>query len=278
MRTVFRALKRNAGALRRLQRETRQEHRARLLFEARRRFNQLVTRLFNRDQYRQEQLAGPIGVWPQLQQYQFEALKNLGLQPHHSIIDIGCGPITVGLKLISYLNAGNYVGLDARAEPLAEAYRRVAEHALAGKNPTFICSSTFGRNEIEGRQFDYIWMSQLSYHLTDMQLVRLFEQAVSMMHNTSVLLIDIINPDIELDPDEQWRGFAYHIRLPEFYEALALRFSMSVRQRGRIRDYGYPGGISLSGNVLLEFSKRVEGSRSSASPVLEDKTRAVAFA
>jgi methyltransferase family protein len=279
MRGVFSSLRRNAVALGRSPKETGQEYRARLLFELRRRSRQLVSRInpFDRDQYRHEQLTGPIGVWEQLQQYQFDALTGLGLKPHHTVIDIGCGPITVGLKLISYLNPGNYVGLDARAEPLVESYRRVAKHSLVGRNPTFICSSTFGKNELEGRQFDYIWVSQLSYHLTDMQVVRLFDQAVSMMSSTSVLLIDVIDPEIELESDASWRGFSYYIRPAEFYEALARRFSMSMHHRGTILDYGYPAALSLSANRLFEFRKRAEASLSSAS-VEHEGARAVASA
>ena len=180
---ILNSLKRNAGALKMSKKETAREYRARLLFELGRRSNQLVTRVnpFDRNRYRVEKLVGPLGVWPQLQQYQFNVLTRLGLEPHHSIVDIGCGPITVGLKLISYLDRGNYVGLDSLSEPLVEAYRAVVEHSLAEKNPTLVCSSTFGKDELGDRQFDYVWVSQLSYHLDEVQTARLFEQLRSMM-------------------------------------------------------------------------------------------------
>lgn len=198
-----------------------------------------------------------MGVWEHLQQYQFNVLNSLGLKPHHSLVDIGCGPITVGLKLISYLDRGNYVGMDARSEPLVESYRRIAKHCLADKNPTLICSSTFGKGELENRQFDYIWMSQLSYHLDEVQTMQLFEQAQSMMNSTSVFLIDIIDPEMDRDLDAKWREFSYHIRPYEFYEAFAKRFSLSVQRRGTILDYGYPEKLNLSANFLLEFRKLV---------------------
>ena len=161
----------------------RQDYQSRLLFELRRRSNQLVAKLnpFDQDQQYFERLVGPIGIWPHLQQYQFNALTRLGLKPHHSVIDIGCGPLTVGLALISYLDRGNYVGLDLLPEPLDASYRRVAKHGLAHKNPTLVCSSTFGKRELEGRTFDFVWMSQLSYHLDDSQMMQLFEQACAMM-------------------------------------------------------------------------------------------------
>ena len=258
MKAVLRSLKRNAIALKRSQKETRQDHHSRLLFELRRRSNQLIARInpFDRVQYRLERLVGPVGIWAHLQQYQFNALTRLGLQPYHSLIDIGCGPITVGLALIAYLNRGNYVGVDALPEPLVESYRRVAQHSLAHKNPTLVCSSTFGGSELGNRSFDFIWMSQLSYHLDDAQTMQLFEQAHAMMSSTSVFLADIIDPEMDLDPDSKWHGFSYHVRPVEFYEALAQRFSFSVQRRGTLRDYGYPEKINLSANILLEFRKR----------------------
>lgn len=257
MRAVLSSLKRNAVALSMSQQETPRSYYSRLLFELRRRSNQLIARVnpFDRHQYRVEQLVGPIGVWPHLQQYQLNILLGHGLKPHHSLVDIGCGPITVGLGLLSYLEAGNYVGVDALPEPLVESYRRIAKHSLAHKNPTLICSSTFGKSELGDRQFDFIWMSQLSYHLNDVQTAQLFERAHAMMNGTSVFLLDMIDPKIDLDPNETWRGFPYHVRPLSFYEAMARQFSLSVRRRGMIRDYGYPDKINLSANILLEFRR-----------------------
>jgi SAM-dependent methyltransferase len=257
MKAVLRSLKRNAVALRKSPRETRQAYQSRLLFELRRRSNQLLAKLnpFDQDQYYFERLVGPLGIWPHLQQYQFNALTSLGLKPHHSVIDIGCGPITVGLALISYLDRGNYVGLDLLPEPLDASYRRVAKHGLAHKNPTLVCSTTFGKRELASRTFDFVWMSQLSYHLDDVQMKLLFEQACSMMSESSVFLADVIDPGLELDADMRWRGFAYHIRPIEFYESIAQQFSLSVQRRGTLLDYGYPDKINLSANTLLEFRK-----------------------
>jgi len=257
MKAVLRSLKRNAVALRRSPEETRQDYQSRLLFELRRRSNQLLAKLnpFDRDQYYFERLVGPLGVWPHLQQYQFNALTRLGLEPHHSVIDIGCGPITVGLALISYLDRGNYVGLDSLPEPLAASYRRIAKHGLADKNPSLVCSSTFGKRELDNRQFDFVWMSQLSYHLDDAQMRQLFEQACAMMTEDSVFLADVIDPGLQIDADLTWRGFSYHLRPIAFYEEMAQQFSLSVQRRGTLLDYGYPDKINLSANTLLEFRK-----------------------
>ena len=256
MIAVLRSLRRNALLLRKSPEETSSYYRSRVLFELRRRSNQLITKFnpFDRET-RLERLVGPSGIWPHLQQYQFNALTRLGLKPHHSVVDIGCGPLTVGVALIPYLDSGNYAGVDLLPEPLVEAHRRIAQRNLAHKNPTIVCSTTFGKRELQGRTFDFIWMSQLTYHLDDLQLVLLFEQARSMMHSSSVFLIDVIDPAIAHEGHQTWRGFSYHFRAVELYEELAQHFSLSVQRRGRLVDYGYPDKIDLSRNMLLEFRK-----------------------
>lgn len=256
MIAVLRSLRRNALLLRKTPDETSSYYRSRVLFELRRRSKQLITKFnpFDRET-RLERLVGPVGIWPHLQQYQFNALTRLGLKPHHSVVDIGCGPLTVGVALIPYLDSGNYTGVDLLPEPLEAAHRRIAQRNLAHKNPTIVCSTTFGKRELQGRTFDFIWMSQLSYHLDDLQLVLLFEQARSMMHSSSVFLIDVIDPAIRNEGHKVWRGFDYHFRAVGLYEELAQDFSLSVQRRGRLVDYGYPDKIDLSRNTLLEFRK-----------------------
>jgi hypothetical protein len=95
----------------------------------------------------------------------------------------------------------------------------------------------------------------LSYHLTEVQMTQLFEQVRSMMHSTSVFLMDIIDPEMDIDPEAVWRGFPYYVRPFAFYEAMAQRVALSVQRQGSIRDYGYPEKINLSANRLLEFRR-----------------------
>lgn len=255
---ITRSVARKLIALKRAEAETQRVHIARLHFELRRRTKQIFTwaNPFYRDQYRREKLVGPMGVWEALQQYQFNVLNAFGLKPHHRVLDVGCGPLTVGLQLVAHLDPGNYVGIDVRHEPLIEAYRLIAKHGLVGKNPTLVNSATFGREELGERRFDFIWVSQLSYHLDDAQIARLFAQIRARMGGTSVGLIDVIDPAIELPANAHWSGFPYYVRPFGFFEAAASAAQLSTRRQGTIGDYGYPVHINLSANALLELRPR----------------------
>lgn len=253
--SVLKSIARNVASLKRTDNETRTDHVARLGFEFKRRLRYLWRHLDPRSvrECRIERMVGPTGVWSALQQYQFDALMRHGLAPHHAVIDIGCGPLTVGLKLIEYLEPGRYVGLDLQHAPLAEAYRRIAKHRLAHKNPVLVNSATFGRDELAGRRFDYLWVSQLSYHLDDAQTADLLAQARAMMTPTAVLLMDVIDPARDVARNPHWKGFPYFVRPYAFFEQAAARAGLVAIRRRPIRDYGYPDKIDLSSNLLFEF-------------------------
>jgi SAM-dependent methyltransferase len=207
-----------------------------------------------REEYRLETLVGPRNVWRQLVQYQFNILTSLGLKPEHSLLDVGCGPLTVGIRLIPYLNRGNYAGVDLRPEPISEAYGLVAKHSLVHQNPTLVNSDTFGRNELPDRTFDYMWVSQLCCHLDDAQMIQLFEQARASLKPDSVFLTDVMDPGTVLPEGHRWSGFLFHIRPFEYYANLASRFGFSMKTRGQISEFGYPEHIDLlKTNTLLEF-------------------------
>ena len=55
------------------------------------------------------------GKWSEIGQLQFDFLLESGLQPHHKLLDIGCGCLRGGIHFINYLEASNYSGLDINA-------------------------------------------------------------------------------------------------------------------------------------------------------------------
>ena len=51
-----------------------------------------------------------------------EYLKAQGLQPHHRLVDIGCGPFRAGRHFIDYLDPGNYYAVDANHSLIQAGY------------------------------------------------------------------------------------------------------------------------------------------------------------
>ena len=51
------------------------------------------------------------GMWEEIGQLQFDYLRNDGLRPDHSMLDIGCGTLRGGRHFIAWLSPGKYTGL-----------------------------------------------------------------------------------------------------------------------------------------------------------------------
>src|SRR4051812_48290825 len=65
--------------------------------------------------HRLEALVGPLGFWNELQSYQLNTARQLGLSAGDRLLDLGCGPLQGGTAFIRFLDAGRYVGVDHRA-------------------------------------------------------------------------------------------------------------------------------------------------------------------
>lgn len=73
--------------------------------------------------------------WLQTGEMQFEYLISHGLLPEHRVLDIGCGNLRLGWRLIEFLDEGNYVGLDLSPEILFAAQQVVVQNKLQANRP-----------------------------------------------------------------------------------------------------------------------------------------------
>lgn len=106
------------------------------------------------------------GSWDAIGQHQFDFLVQQGLQPHHRLLDVGCGSLRGGVHYIQYLEDGHYYGID-RAQWLLDAGTQV-EMPRAGIAPdrtvNLICRDDFDVTEF-GVQFDYAIAQSVYTHL-----------------------------------------------------------------------------------------------------------------
>jgi SAM-dependent methyltransferase len=73
--------------------------------------------------------------WLKSGQLQFDYLRRHGLQPHHRVLEIGCGNLRAGWRLIDYLDAGYYYGVDISQEVLFAAQETLVRHGIVEKLP-----------------------------------------------------------------------------------------------------------------------------------------------
>jgi hypothetical protein len=90
------------------------------------------------------------GLWEEIGQLQADFLVAQGLMPHHRLLDIGCGSLRGGVKLIRYLDAGHYAGVDLHESLLNAGYDiELAAAGLTHKLPR--------SNLVAGGEFDFSW-------------------------------------------------------------------------------------------------------------------------
>jgi len=210
-------------------------------------------------QHKLDSMVGPIGYWDRLQHYQFNVLRKFGLQPHHQLLDIGCGPLQGGIAFIKYLNPKCYVGIDLKEQVIEEAYLQVIREKLTAKIPVLAVVDDFGANSLK-RKFDYIWASQMLYHLNEQKVDVLFEAVSGMLNDTGMFLCDIIGYPNRVKQTSQWNGFTFYLHSEDFIKKTGMKYGLMSEPVGTIEQYGYPSEIPLKTNVLFKISKYGNGS------------------
>lgn len=76
------------------------------------------------------------GLWNELGALQHDFLIAEGLRPSDRVIDIGCGSLRAGVRLVPFLHPGHYFGIELLPELLDAGYEReIVPAGLAGRLP-----------------------------------------------------------------------------------------------------------------------------------------------
>lgn len=70
------------------------------------------------------------GRWDETGRVQMQLLLDEGLQPHHRLLDIGCGSLRLGCRAVPFLDPGHYWGTDLSGALMRKGY----EAELADKS------------------------------------------------------------------------------------------------------------------------------------------------
>ena len=125
------------------------------------------------------------GLWETNGEIQLERLKKYGLEPHHTLLDIGCGSLRGGRHLIGFLNKGNYTGVDI-SEDVLEAGRSVLkEYNLEEKRPALIITSDLTLDCLKGETFDYIHAQSVLSHMPQEDIEEYFSNLYKVMKKDS---------------------------------------------------------------------------------------------
>lgn len=107
------------------------------------------------------------GMWDLLGLLQLGFLVDHGLRPHHVLADVACGSLRAGVRLIPYLDAGNYLGMD-KTESLIRAglEKELPAAVREEKRPEFVISDRFELDRFTKRP-DFAIAQSLFTHLNE---------------------------------------------------------------------------------------------------------------
>ena len=111
-------------------------------------------------------LGGGAEKWESRGLFQLSLLRTAGMLPSSRLLDVGCGPIRAGVHFISFLNAGNYYGVDYNNSFIKAASLLVAEKGLSGQHPTLRVVSDFDFSALN-QQFDFVNVFSVLNHCDD---------------------------------------------------------------------------------------------------------------
>jgi ABC-type polysaccharide/polyol phosphate transport system ATPase subunit len=105
------------------------------------------------------------GHWRETGLWQFEFLRTHGVEPHHYVLNVGCGSLATAVHLVPFLKQGHFFGVE-RNYALLEAGIRM-ELPRAGIDPGrahFLLSDTFDLGQIPDT-FDFAFADSLFAYL-----------------------------------------------------------------------------------------------------------------
>jgi len=131
------------------------------------------------------------GIWEEQGNLQLELCKKIGLKPNMKMLDFGCGCLRGGVKLINYLDKGNYFGMDLNsallnAGLLYEIPRVNLEKKIVRDN--FLISNKF-EVDLFKTKFDLILAQSVFTHLTLNHFCYFLEKCLNSLTSDGVIAV-----------------------------------------------------------------------------------------
>lgn len=112
---------------------------------------------------RHRRLVG--GRWEEIGRLQLEFLVSEGLEPGHTVLDVGCGALRAGVPLVAYLEPGRYYGIDINPSLVRAGRWELEQAGLADRCPPGNLRATDDFDCDFGVRFDVAVAQSLFTHI-----------------------------------------------------------------------------------------------------------------
>jgi len=196
--------------------------------------------------------VGAPHLWRMQRAFQIDFLQRMGLANDHRLLDLGCGTLRGGLPLIGFLAAGNYTGIDVRAEIIEEAQRELEEAGLTQRYPRICHVASLAECDLRAA-YDVIWAFTVLPHLEDPQLDTALAFAARHLADRGVCYSNVHLGDGRLGT---WAGFPVVARPLDWYADRAREAGLCADSLGRLCELGHVSGDrNCDSQFMLRFRK-----------------------
>ena len=123
---------------------------------------------------------------------QLHALQEQGLQPEHTVLDIGCGCLRAGYWLTQYLNPNCYYGIEPYKMSVYFGLHHVlGKELVTQKRPTIKHHSDFTFSPFQ-KKFDFILARSIWTHTAQNQIITMLDEYTKWSTTKGVFLTSYI--------------------------------------------------------------------------------------
>ena len=161
--------------------------------------------------------VGPFEQYDVMGATQFALLYSLGIRQQHRLLDIGCGSLRAGRLFITYLEPGNYTGIEPNTWLIDDAIKQqVGQDLVSIKSPTFIDTDSF---DVAGLgRFDFVVAQSIASHAGPELVLKLLDAVKAALLPTGLAAVTFVHADpsdrlvVHVEPgDTQWPQWLYPV-------------------------------------------------------------------
>lgn len=169
------------------------------------------------------------GIFEYQGKLQLELCKKYGLLPHHKMLDFGCGCLRAGVKLLDYLNYGNYYGIDVNKGLLEAGLCYEIPKAGLDKKisyDNFLITDKF-LVDFFNVNFDFVLAQSVFTHLTLNHLCYFLEKCYfNTVENVTIIIsFWLIEENKNLSVDELFQSADASIKTSHIFDNYHCKFS-----------------------------------------------------
>lgn len=181
------------------------------------------------------------GRWDEIGGLQRDFLVTQGLKPEHRVLDVGCGALRAGLKLVEYLEPGHYYGIDINPSLIRAGLWELSQAGLEDRCPPANLRATDDFECDFGVAFDYAIAQSLFTHIPLEAIARCMQQVGPVMNPGGRFFASYNG----LPPGKRLSKPSTRDPFRHAFDDLAAAASSSEWVARYIDDWGHPRGLQM---------------------------------